>query len=115
MPQPAQGKRLYRRERPPVSDPAFFDRNSNMRNGVPFDTNGLKIEEYVAQMVQQRERRFEVTMSVGHASSAAAGDPVVLARVVTPSYTEGRVAASRVYLHRLVKDIEAVAMNTATV
>ena len=107
--QPTQGKWIFKYKRPPVRDPQFYDKASSMRNGIPFDTRGLSVDEYVAKMCQPSERRFEVTMSVMGQSQESR----VVAKVITRSYTEGRVAACRMFLHRVVKDVEAVAANAA--
>lgn len=99
QPHPENGKRVGRVAfTHPVRDKPFFDTVTEFRNGVPIDTNGLPLPEFLKLLNSPHERRFEVSLIVR-------GD-TVLGRSISSRYTEARRGACQGYLMAVARDLE---------
>ncbi|CCW63029.1 unnamed protein product [Phytomonas sp. EM1] len=101
--QPVDGKWIGRRKfKKAVRDPLFYDNRSDMRNGVPFSTNGEPLQDYLERFDRAHERLFEVTMLTGMYEER------VLGRAIASSYTVARELACRAYLGGVMNDLGAL-------
>ncbi|KAG5494966.1 hypothetical protein JKF63_02018 [Porcisia hertigi] len=87
-----------------VRDPRFYDVMSDARHGVPFDTNGETLTEYLDGFAKPHRRLFEVTMQ-----SAAGGEMKLIGRAISTRYTTARESACRGFLGGVLHDILTLA------
>ncbi|CCW66115.1 unnamed protein product [Phytomonas sp. Hart1] len=98
--QPVDGRWVGRRKfKKAVRDPLFYDKRSDMRNGVPFSTNGEPLQDYLERFDRAHERLFEVTMLTGMYEER------VLGRAIASRYTVARELACRAYLGGVLNDL----------
>ncbi|KAG5494182.1 hypothetical protein GH5_02172 [Leishmania sp. Ghana 2012 LV757] len=83
-----------------VRDPRFYDKMSDARNGVPFDTNGEPLVAYLDGFAKPHQRLFEVTMQAG-----AAGEMRLVGRAISSRYTTARESACRAFVGGVLHDI----------
>lgn len=102
--QPENGRIVRRRKfKKEVRDPRFYDSLSDARNGVPFDTNGETLPDYLDAFARPHRRLFEVTMSVG-----GSGEMKLVGRAIAPRYTTARESAARAFLGGALRDVLAL-------
>ncbi|GET91742.1 hypothetical protein, conserved [Leishmania tarentolae] len=87
-----------------VRDPRFYDKMSDARHGVPFDTNGESLTDYLDQFGKAHKRIFEVTMQSG-----AGGELKLIGRAISTRYTTARESACRAFIGGVLHDILALA------
>ncbi|CAC9529276.1 conserved hypothetical protein [Leishmania infantum JPCM5] len=90
-----------------VRDPRFYDKMSDARNGVPFDTNGEPLTEYLDRFAKPHQRIFEVTMQSG-----AAGELKLIGRAISTRYTTARESACRSFIGGVLHDMLTLAGAT---
>nr|CCC48148.1 conserved hypothetical protein [Trypanosoma vivax Y486] len=99
-PHPVNGQKIARnRFRDAVRDPAFYDKESDMRNGVPFSADGEPLANYLDRLARPHARLFEVSLLVG---GRAAG------RAVAWRYTTARESACQAYLGAVLHDLQTM-------
>ncbi|KPA76872.1 putative mitochondrial hypothetical protein [Leptomonas pyrrhocoris] len=86
-----------------VRDPRFYDTMSDARNGVPFDTNGETLSDYLNAFTRPHRRLFEVTMLAGRG-----GEVKLVGRAISPRYTTARESAARAFLGGALRDVLAL-------
>jgi hypothetical protein len=95
---PVSGKRVARNGfAKAVRDKPFFDKLSDFRDGLPMDTGGQSVPDFLKSINKSHRRVFDVALVVDGTK--------VLGRATSPSYSEGRVAVSQAYLMRTLKDL----------
>lgn len=104
VPNPVQGKVVARIKcKRQVRDPMFYDNLSDMRKGIPLDTEGMGSTEKLLHALQQPHRRlFEVTMLI---MSSADAEPKEIGKVTAWRYSVGRDAASKAFLTGVIQDL----------
>ncbi|CAJ1011545.1 hypothetical protein Q4I28_006858 [Leishmania naiffi] len=93
-----------------VRDPRFYDKMSDARNGVPFDTNGEPLTEYLDGFEKRHQRIFEVTM---HA--VAGGEMKLIGRAISSRYTTARESACRAFIGGVLHDVLTLAGTSSAV
>ncbi|KPI86882.1 hypothetical protein ABL78_4072 [Leptomonas seymouri] len=102
--QPENGRIVRRvKFKKPVRDPRFYDTMSDARNGVPFDTNGETLPDYLETFTRPHRRLFEVTMLTGRG-----GEMRLAGRAISSRYTVARESAARAFLVSALRDICAL-------
>lgn len=102
--QPENGRVVRRTKfKKHVRDPRFYDTLSDARNGVPFDTNGEPLHDYLDAFARPHRRLFEVTMSAG-----CAGEMRLVGRAISLRYTTARESAARAFLGGVLRDVMAL-------
>lgn len=98
--QPVDGKVVTRRRfKKRVRDPLFYDRLSDMRNGVPLNTDGEPLHNFLDSFHRPHQRLFEVEMLAGN------GDGRLVGRAIASRYTVARDSACKAYLGGLLSDL----------
>lgn len=85
-----------------VKDPGFHDKDA-LKDGVPFDTQGMKAADYVKMFSTPHVRKFEVKMVKQDTCDV---EDKVLSQAVADRYTVARASACGNYLESLVADLE---------
>ncbi|KAG5469264.1 hypothetical protein LSCM1_02479 [Leishmania martiniquensis] len=99
--QPEDGRIVRRTKfKKQVRDPCFYDKMSDARNGVPFDTNGQPLAAYLDGFAKPHQRIFEVTMLSG-----AGGEMKLVGRAISSRYTFARESACRALIGGVLQDI----------
>lgn len=102
--QPENGRMVRRTKfKRHVRDPRFYDTLSDARNGVPFDTNGASVGDYLDAFSQPHRRLFEVTMLAG-----SGGEMRLVGRAISSRYTTARESAARAFLGGVLRDVVAL-------
>lgn len=103
VPDPVQGKIISRiKFKRSVRDPLFYDNLSDMKKGVPLDTDGMETTEGMLQVLQRPHRRlFSVTMFI---TSSADSEPKEIGKVTAWRYSVARDAASKAFLASVLHD-----------
>jgi hypothetical protein len=102
--QPENGRIVRRTKfKKQVRDPRFYDTMSDARNGVPFDTNGETLPDYLDAFAHPHQRLFEVTMMAG-----SGGVVKLVGRAISPRYTTARESAARAFLGGALRDVLAL-------
>lgn len=98
---PENGKVIGRvKFKRPVRDPAFYDTQSDMRRGIPFDLEGASSTEEFLSLLQKPHRRlFEVSMLVGLPTAER-----VVGKVVGWRYSCVRDAVPKAFLSGVLND-----------
>ncbi|KAK7197286.1 hypothetical protein NESM_000675300 [Novymonas esmeraldas] len=106
---PPEDGRIVRRVKfkKQVRDPRFYDKVTDARNGVPFDTGGESLPAYLDGFATPHRRLFEVTMH-----TCAGGDMKVVGRAIAPRYTSARESACRAFLGGVLRDLLALGGGT---
>ncbi|EPY23086.1 hypothetical protein STCU_07874 [Strigomonas culicis] len=96
---PADRKVISKKKfKAPIRDPLFYDKRSDLRNGVPLDAGGKSLGAYLDD-VSKRRHLFEVSMFVGSGSGTLAG------KAISTRYTLARESAARAYLGAVLQDL----------
>lgn len=99
--QPVDGYIVRRKKfKKEVRDPLFYDKMSDMRNGVPFNTHGEPLEAYLTAFQTSHNRLFEVSML-----AESAGESKLVGRSVASRYTVAREGACRAYMGGVLNDL----------
>jgi hypothetical protein len=110
-PEPEQGKVVARyRSKRNVRDEKFFDRNSDFRQGIPFETNGLSVKEYLSALQKAHERRFEVSLLVYQGSRENAK---TIGKATGRRYTEAREAVCGAFLQAVLLDMKLISQQSS--
>ncbi|ESS64610.1 hypothetical protein TCDM_07298 [Trypanosoma cruzi Dm28c] len=108
-PQPVNAQRVTRLKfRNSVRDPLFYDTRSDMRNGVPFSTDGEPLAQYLDRFNRPHRRLFEVSLVVGSGEGRTAG------RAIATRYTVARESACRAYLGAVLHDLHTMKERNST-
>lgn len=101
---PIQGKVVSRvKFKCQVRDPMFYDNLSDMRKGIPLDTEGMGSTENLLHVLQHPHRRiFGVTMLI---ESSADAKPKEIGKVTAWRYSVARDAASKAFLTGVIRDL----------
>ncbi|RNF20909.1 uncharacterized protein Tco025E_03614 [Trypanosoma conorhini] len=109
LPQPVNGQRVARvKFKNAVRDPLFYDTRSDMRNGVPFSTDGEPLAQYLDRFNRPHRRLFEVALVVGGGEGRTAG------RAIATRYTVARESACRAYLGAVLHDLQTMRERNST-
>lgn len=102
-PEPINGRVVSRiKFKRPVRDPLFYDKLSDMRNGIPLDVEGMGSTEKFLSVLQKPHRRlFEVSMVIGQPA-----DERIVGRAIGWKYTSARDAASKAFLAAMLHDFQ---------
>lgn len=97
---PVDGKTIARKKfKKAVRDPLFYDKQSDLRNGIPFSTDGEPLSSFLDRLNHPHGRLFEVTMVVGSSEGKVAG------RSIASRYTVARESACKAYLGGVLNDL----------
>ncbi|RNF10464.1 hypothetical protein TraAM80_01510 [Trypanosoma rangeli] len=108
-PQPVNGQRVTRLKfMNAVRDPLFYDTRSDMRNGVPFSTDGEPLAQYLDRFNRPHRRLFEVALVVGSGEGRTAG------RAIATRYTVARESACLAYLGAVLHDLHTMKESNST-
>nr|CCC90713.1 unnamed protein product [Trypanosoma congolense IL3000] len=98
--QPINGQKIARLKfQKTVRDPLFFDKQSDMRNGVPFSTDGEPLSNYIDRLNRPHARLFEVSLVV---EGNTAG------RAIGWRYTKARESACKAFLGAVLHDLRTM-------
>ncbi|EPY36802.1 hypothetical protein AGDE_06735 [Angomonas deanei] len=101
--QPIDGQVIRRRKfKGVVRDPLFYDKRSDLRNGVPFQTGGVPLGAFLDGINKTHTRLFEVSMLAG------GGEGKVIGKASAFRYSLARKAACRAYISLLARDLASI-------